>query len=308
MSDRSLHAAAPATLQGEDGTTTVKVALQPTSFAATYFVAKEQGYFEDAGITVEEEVLPERWRPRCRSLLRATRSSRSRLIVPIVVANSQGLPVKMVAPSSLYGTTEEDAAVGIIVPGGSSAKSAADPAGETVAVPGLKAAPEQLLLNAVEADGGDPASVKLVQMDYPTGFSALDKGDIDGMIVTEPFITQAASQGYQVISYPELETSPGGLFAAWFASTEFLNDDAETAEKFIGAIEKANEYATAHPEEVNAIVAEQQQMPKEAEQALPPTTFGTELDQASLESTIADIEKFGWTRNTPTVADLLWAP
>jgi NitT/TauT family transport system substrate-binding protein len=288
-----------------DGSKEITVAVQPTSFSAPLFLAMDKGWFQDAGLTVDVQTLPN---AGAQVPLIASGDAEFAVapIVPIVVAGSQGLPLKMIAPSSVYGTSEDTAAVAIIVPGDSDADSAADLEGENVAVIGLKAAPEQLLRNAVEEDGGDPDQVKMVQMDYPTGFSALAKGDVDGMIVTQPFIAQAVDQGYKVISYPELDTAPGGLFAAWFSSSKFLGENAETAETFVQVITKANDYATEHPDEVNDIVAEQQKMNDQAKGALPATAFASGIDESSLNATIADVEKFGWARDTPSVDELVW--
>lgn len=288
-----------------DGSEEITVAVQPTSFSAPLFLAMDKGWFEEAGLTVEVQTLPN---AGAQVPLIASGDAEFAVapIVPIVVAGSQGLPLKMIAPSSVYGTTEDTAAVAIIVPGDSDADSAADLEGVNVAVIGLKAAPEQLLRNAVEEDGGDPDQVKMVQMDYPTGFSALAKGDVDAMIVTQPFIAQAVDQGYKVISYPELDTAPGGLFAAWFSSSKFLGESPETAEAFVEVITKANKYATENPDEVNDIVAEQQKMNDQAKSALPDTAFASGIDEDSLNATIDDVEKFGWARDTPEAGDLVW--
>ncbi|MCR1784989.1 ABC transporter substrate-binding protein [Nocardioides carbamazepini] len=290
---------------GAEGVEEISVTVQPASFSAPVFLAIQKGWFEEAGLSVEVKTLPN---AGAQMPLIASGDAQFAVaaIVPIVVAASQGLPVKMVAPASLYGSSQETAAVAIIVPGDSDADSAADLEGENVAVIGLKAAPEQLLRNAVEEDGGDPDGVKMVQMDYPTGFSALAKGDVAGMIITEPFVAQAEAQGYKVISYPELDTSPGGLFAAWFSNAKFLSESPDAARRFIEIINRANEYATQNPDEVNDIVAEQMKIDDQAKAALPDTTFATEFDEGSLSATVGDVEKFGWARGTPSVDDLVW--
>ena len=66
----------------------------------------------------------------------------------------------------------------------------AELAGRRVAVNSLGAAGDVTIMAAVEKDGGDPSTIKFVEVAFPDAPAQLEAGNIDAAWVPEPFVTQ----------------------------------------------------------------------------------------------------------------------
>ena len=84
-----------------------------------------------------------------------------------------------------------------------------DLAGRKVSVNSLGAAGDVTIMAAVEADGGDPATIQFVEVAFPDVPAQLEAGTIDAGWVPEPFVTQLTSRGDTLVVAPYQATIPG---------------------------------------------------------------------------------------------------
>ena len=82
-------------------------------------------------------------------------------------------------------------------------------AGKRVSVNSLGAAGDVTIKAAVEAAGGDPASIEFVEVAFPDAAAQLDAGNIDAAWVPEPFVSQIVGNGGKLIMHPYQETILG---------------------------------------------------------------------------------------------------
>ncbi|MDT3399853.1 ABC transporter substrate-binding protein [Streptomyces sp. B1866] len=119
----------PADGGGEDGGITVGLTYQPNIQFAPFYVAKEKGYFEDAGIDVKL-----RHHGAAEDLFGALNSGREDLVYAggdeMLQARSNNVPIVDVA------TVYRSYPVGLIVPAGSDIREPKDLKGHTVGTPG----------------------------------------------------------------------------------------------------------------------------------------------------------------------------
>jgi len=175
--------------------------------------------------------------------------------VPMMIARTQGIPMTLVAASEVEGTSEADNWQNILVKGGSSIRTPADLAGKTIAVNALKGVGEVVIKAALQKDGVDPNSIKLVAIPFPTMRTALSNGQVDAIWTPEPFLTQALTQdGARTVMAPGPVLGnyfPNGGYAAlhdWTAKNPGL------AKRFRTAINQSLVYAQTHPDEIRALL------------------------------------------------------
>lgn len=285
---------------------TVKVLLQPTAMSTTAYIAQEKGFFDKVGLDVELEMVANQ-AAQVPLLVSDQADLAVGGIASTAIVLGQGLPFKIFATSSRNETDSEQATNAIVVSGDSDIKDAAGLEGKKVAMGGLKGLSEYMVRVGVEAAGGDPSKVQLIQLDQASGVAALEKGEVDAALVYQPFVAQALADGKKVVSYPSFESAPGEAFTSWYANTKYLDGNADTVKKFVEAIEMANDYANKNPDEANAIIAKELSMEDGVAEILPATVYGGEVDAKAIQTALDNVERYGWNeKELPAAADVIW--
>jgi len=233
--------------------TDLSVGITPIANAANLYIAIQQGYFAEEGLNVTPEVI-QTASTAIPSLLNDELQLALMTSVPVVTAASKGLPIRVVSGNDRYPVDGATDTTALVVTPGSNTKSVADLAGKTIAVVGLKSAPELALRVVLETADVDPSTVKIVEISYPDMVSALQSNRVDGAFVVDPFLSQARAAGLEVISQPFTDGLGGMNALLWVANNAFLQSNPTTAGKFATAIEKAEEYANQNPEAVRAVL------------------------------------------------------
>jgi len=297
---------------GSDGesdeaeTTPIKILVQPAYWSTAAFVAQDQGFFEEAGLDVEIELVPNQ-AAQVPLLISGEAEFGVGGNAATAVALGQGLPFEIIVAASRNESSKDEATNAIVVEADSELQNAAQLEGKKVAMAGSKGLSEYMVRVAVEAAGGDPDKVSLVQLDQPSGIAALEKGDVDAALVFQPYTAQSIADGKRAIAYPSFDSSPGALYSAWFATKSYLAGNADVAEKFIEAIEKANTFSTENPEEANALLAEELELPADVVPMLPAITYGGSLNEEEVQATLDDVVRYGWNEKAmPSAADVIW--
>ncbi|MGH3386764.1 MAG: ABC transporter substrate-binding protein [Nocardioidaceae bacterium] len=206
-------------------------------------------------------------------------------VTSLLLASSEGLPLKIVAPGN-SSTGEQGADFsGVVVPKGSDIKDAAGLGGKQVAVNTLKNIGDTTVRQSVEKAGGDPDAVKFTELPLPDMPAALAEGRVDAAWLVEPFLTIAKSQGATEIASNLVDTQDDLMIAAYFTSEEVQKSDPDLVERFTEAMNESLEYADQNPDAVREIIL----------------TY-TEIDPAIAEKVV--LPKWSSEVNTDTV-DLL---
>jgi NitT/TauT family transport system substrate-binding protein len=163
-----------------------------------------------------------------------------------------------------------------------------DLAGKTVAVNTLKNIGTVTVSEVVDKAGGDPASIKFVEMGFPDMPAALAKGQIDAAWVLEPFLTIAKDQGAHVVTSNFAEVDPNMQIAAYFTTKQYAQKEPETTKAFTDAMKESLDYAEAHPDEARAILSSYTEIKPEVQQAMTMPKFASENNTASLQQ-MADL-------------------
>jgi NitT/TauT family transport system substrate-binding protein len=216
---------------------TVRTGLNGSISEGAFYIAVDEGYFQQQGITLEPEQF----------------NSATQMVA---VLGSGQLDVGGGAPSGgLYNAISRDIPVKIVSdrghtrPGSAyeglivrkdlydsgALRSPADLRGKKVVVASLGTTGEVALDRLVKPVGLTLADLELVPMGYPDTPQAFANGSVDGGLLVEPFITRIVSAGNGVVLARKDEFYPGHQGAVILYSPAFISDRPEVARRFLVA-------------------------------------------------------------------------
>jgi NitT/TauT family transport system substrate-binding protein len=173
-------------------------------------------------------------------------------VVSLLLARSQNVPIRAVANGN-NSTGSPSADFGGLFVKDPNIKSAKDLVGKKVATNTLKNIVDTTVKTIVAKDGGDASKVNFVELAFPNMAAALDKGDVDGIFVVEPFLSAAKAKGWkQIGSYADVD--PNLCVALYFTSTKLIGDNPDLVKRFTDAMKESLAYAQSHPDEARAIL------------------------------------------------------
>jgi NitT/TauT family transport system substrate-binding protein len=280
--------AAPEGTASADGPlTAVTVGVIPIVDVAPIYLGVQAGIFKDHGLDVTLE-LAEGGAAIVPAVVDGTYQFGFSNVTSLLVASSEGLPLKVVAPGDFStGQPGRDFSA-VVTSAGSGINGAADFAGRTVAVNSLKNIGDTTVRSVVDAAGGDPQAVEFVERSFPDMPAAVVSGQVDAAWVVEPHLTHAVQQGARIISSNFVDTDRDLLIAAYFTSDQMIAQDPETVEAFTAAIQESLTYATEHPDETRAVLDTYTEIDPVVRSILIMPRFAPELDTPYLQ-VVADL-------------------
>ncbi len=233
----SLHAA--------DKLTPYKVGYNNWVGFIGFFVAQEQGYFEEAGLDVQAVSFGapgEGIVPLINGNLDAHFTTADSVITRLDKAPDSMKIVYLVDTSN--GADALVAADGI--------ESVADLKGKKVAVT-VGECNHLLLAKALESAGLTEDDIILANMDPDAAGAALKAGSVDAAVTWEPWISTIISTGGEAI-YSSANV-PNLILDCVAVSEATLADKGEATQAFIDALSRGQAFVAAHPSEASAMIA-----------------------------------------------------
>lgn len=273
---------------------TVKVGVIPTTDTATVYIAQEEGFFADEGLTVETQII-QNAASIAPAVLNGQLQFGTAATPPFLSAVGKKLPLKAVASGADVPATASEDPSALLVAKGSPITRPKDLEGKTVAVNALSAMLELVAKEAIERDGGDPSKVKFVALAFPEMVSALNRGDVDAVSIVEPFFSSAMQTGAKEIANPYTAAlKPGGTYVVYFASNALISSDPETVDKFSRAIDKASTAAAKDPQKVRDVMKKYGNMSEEVVSGMRLPGYSTGIDTEALAKTVEVMERQGF--------------
>jgi NitT/TauT family transport system substrate-binding protein len=189
----------------------------------------------------------------------------------LFAAAVRGLPIEIVAPAGGGPLEKEHNALGaVMVERDSAIRGYADLEGRTVAVNTLGNVLDVSLNAAVEQTGVDHTQVEYLEVPFPDMLAALDSGRVDAAFLAPPFETIARRSGaYRAIGFPLVEVRPEFVFAGYYVSRPWAEENQEVLERFLRALRRSMIYAAEHEQQTRATIGEFTKLPKDLIPVIP---------------------------------------
>lgn len=246
-----LAAAGCASGDTADGGGAIKVALPTsvTSFAnSDVVVAEEKGYFEEVGIDVEMTNLKS-GASSVKGVVGGSFEVGGASIEPVINSSAAGGDLRII------GSYTDRLEVQLVTP-----KSITDPKdlkGQKLGVQEVGAFREVMTRLVLEGAGLTRADVEYLPTNADAYTSALVQGRIASAILHPEQAVAARAKDPDLHALVDLyDVEPDYYYGTYFVSKKWLDDNKDTAEKFMLAITKAHRFMRDNKNEVVPIIAE----------------------------------------------------
>jgi NitT/TauT family transport system substrate-binding protein len=208
-------------------------------------------------------------------------------------ARSHGVPMEIVAPSSMY---TDEYPFALLVKRDSPLQNARDLAGHTFASASVGDLNSIFLRAWVDQNGGDSKSLRAVELPFAAMSAAVEDGRVDMAILLGPILQQALDSGkFRVIGRPlGVVAGPGrrALLTAWSTSQAYASANPRIVEAFSKAILEANVYANAHRAETAPLTAAYTGLDVSVVNRTARITFEESIDPRDLQPLIDMLVKY----------------
>ncbi len=231
----------------------IGMAVEFTDHAACAYIARDKGYFAEAGLNLAAYESYVTGTALAAALARGDIQTAYICLVPAISAYANaGVPLKVVAGTHKYG-------YGLAV-NPDKIKNVQD-----LAKPGIRigcvqtgSAADVALQKMVDKYGMDRATVakNIQQMNPPKQLLAIQAGKLDAALMPEQWATMAEDCGFQMLLtardiWPDMQGS------VLIVKEELLNENPETVKKLVEISRKATVWAHNNPGEAAEIMARQ---------------------------------------------------
>jgi len=233
--------------------TKISVGVIPIVDVAPVYLGKAKGFFASRGIDLT--MVPEQGGGVIiKGVLAGKYPFGFSNVTSLMAANAEGAPIRAIANGvASTGRSGRDFSA-VMVRNGSPIVSPKDLAGKHVAVNALKNLGDTTVRQSVRKAGGNPAGVQFVAMPFPDMPAALQNGTVDAAWVVEPQLSEALTEGGQVLASNLVDTAPDLTVAMYFTGTALIAKDPTLVTRFTAAVNQSLQYAATHPDDVRNIV------------------------------------------------------
>jgi len=232
----------------------VNVGYMKIGDLSPFFLALDKAYFKDAGLDINLASMV-----GGAAIMPALASGSINLgwsnVITVYQGHLQGLDYRLVASGAINKRGTNDV-FGVCVAPDSPIQSAKDLSGKTVAVNTVRNIMHGATAHWIDANGGDSAGVKWLEIPFPQMALALANRQVDAYGGVEPFITvPVRSRQARVLGRQLGGIAPRLMIASYFGSEAWINKNAAMVRAFVTAISRGIDAHNASLDEARASLA-----------------------------------------------------
>jgi NitT/TauT family transport system substrate-binding protein len=219
-------------------------------------------------------------------------------------AHIRGVPIAMIAPGGLY--TSASPTTVLAVARTSTIRSAKDLDGKTIGVSTLKDLQQASVMKWADANGGDSATLRFLEIPVPEMAPALTAARIDAATLLEPSLTYDQGE-VRVLGKCYDAIAPTLMITSHFGTAGYLAKDAGPARTFAAVLRQTATWANANPAESSAILARVTKIPASVVAQMHRVTFAETLDVATMQPVIDASAHYTFLPRSFPIAEMFWA-
>lgn len=311
-SDDPADGAGAAGAAAAEGLTPVTVGAVYTTAAVPLWIADEQGIFEEHGLDVTITQSPN-FAASAPALLNGQMQFANAATAPIITAIDKDMPIQIVAGVQAEPADPTRGDDQVMVVEGSDIARPADLQGKTVAINAVGSGPYVGIMANYLEDGGTPDGINWVVMNLNEQIPALEAGQVDAIVASEPFRAAAADAGFatafNAYRAPGIDVIPAEFSdAVVVASSKYLAENADVAEAMREALIEANDFAESNPDAVRELLVKKLELTPEVADAIYLPGFRGEVEPGDVQAMIDAMLQMGLITNEQDATALVWMP
>jgi NitT/TauT family transport system substrate-binding protein len=301
----TLLAAGTAPAQTKPGMVTLRIAAIPNDDMTSVLYAWKSGMFAKAGLDVQIDKASS-GAAVATALIGGTYDIGKSSITPIFDAYEKGLPFTIVACAAIYDAKEPYG--GMVVAPDSPIKTGKDLNGKIVGVNSLNDIGKVAIDAWMSSTGGDPKTLKYLELPMSASPPALAQKRIDAGQMTNPPLA-AALLAHQVKMIPAYTAvAPRFLFSVWFTTKDYAAKHPEVVKTFASVVSRAAKYVNTHHQQTVEMVSQWTGIAPETVATMPRVENGEALVPAQLQPVIDATVRDGVIKKAFPAADILYGP
>jgi len=286
------------------GTQTLKVGVIPIADVAPLYLGIDKGFFKEEQLKIQPQ-LAEGGAAIPPAVVSGDFQIGFSNTISLLIAASKDLPVQIISQGVLAGKSEKQAWADLLVLKDGPISSGKDLEGKTIAVNTLKNICEVTIKASLEKEGVDVDKLKFTEVPFPDMNAALEQKRVDGACVVEPFVSQGKAGKARGIDPFYVRTAPDLTVATYFTSKQYAEQNADTVDGFVSAINKSLDYAQAHPEAVRKALLDYTEIPPEAADQIKLPVWRSDLNEPTIELLSRLSKKYGLIDEEPDLKELI---
>lgn len=278
---------------------TLNVATVPIDVGSQVLYAKDMGFFQKHGLDVNIQLIG-----NGAAILSGLASGALDIgeanVVSLATAHDKGLPFVFIAPAALYSSKAPTTA--LIVAKSATFRSAKELNGKTIAITGAQNITQIGAMAWLDQNGGDPYSVKFVEIPFAAQAPAIAAGHVDAGVTAEPDLSAATGDGMRVFGDVYTAIAPSFVIGAWATTSTWAKAHPDLVKRFVDAIDEAGAWANAHPADSAKILEKYTKI--QATPGMKRVVFPDKPDIAGMQPVIDATAKYKVIKASFPAADL----
>ena len=283
------------------GTAGIRIAASLTDPYMGPYYAREQGFYQKAGLSVE--VLTQ---PTVAAAVNAVAANAAECaqgdLIQISNAIVRGIDFIVFAGGGIQRATPAPS-LALAVLKDSPIKTAHDLEGKSIGVVTLNSLSQIATQEWVRKSGADPTKLRFVELLFPTMPGALQRNLVSAAVAVEPFLT-GGDVPLRILENIYNDIAPFYL-GCWVTTRTWLRQNRDLARRLTAAIYDTARWANTHQDETAAIIAKYTRYTVEDMKKGTRADYATSLDPALMNPILEDAYRFGAISKPVTANDLI---
>ncbi len=286
--------------------TSLLIGQYPGADSAPLFIAMERGFFKEEGLDVKQEPIqaPQMVLPKLSNGQMDVVLGSYATILTIQEGGQEKF--KYIA-DSYQGAT---GAFGVMVAKNSPVKKIIDLKGKKIGVNSLKGLGVLTMNPHLKINGVDPAKdVTYVEIPTTNWLSSLDKGDVDAVWMTDPYVSQAESELGATMLIDTMSGPTESLpITGWAATEKWIAANPKTLAAFQRAMAKAQNIAATDRDAVTKILPTFTKIPAETAATINLGNYPTTLNAQRIQRVADLMAEYGFLKAKMDVSSMIVNP